>query len=188
MPIAVLDEANVARVQGGYFLGTGIWPLLHYRSFEGVTGPKREPWLVKTVGVLVGVVGGTLLWAASRRCINGPIRFLGAGTALALGAVESFYAGRRRISPVYLADAVLEAALVFGWFWSSPHVELRRETTEDSKSVSPRVGRFPEPRPNGAWDIAPGESLRSDGRRDVVDEAVMQSFPASDPPSSLKRG
>jgi hypothetical protein len=35
-------------------------------SFEAVTGPKRERWLVRTVGVLVLAIGGTLTLAAAR--------------------------------------------------------------------------------------------------------------------------
>lgn len=35
----------------------------------------------------------------------------------------------------------------------------------------------------GQWDIAPGETLRPDGSRDLVEEASMESFPASDPPT-----
>jgi hypothetical protein len=35
---------------------------------------------------------------------------------MALAAVDVWYAGvRRRISPVYLADAPIELALAFGW-------------------------------------------------------------------------
>jgi hypothetical protein len=29
---------------------TGVWPILRLRSFEAVTGPKKERWLVKTMG------------------------------------------------------------------------------------------------------------------------------------------
>lgn len=35
--------------------------------FEALTGPKREWWLVQTVGALVTVIGGALLSAAWRR-------------------------------------------------------------------------------------------------------------------------
>jgi hypothetical protein len=29
---------------------TGVWPIPHLQSFEAVTGPKKERWLVKTMG------------------------------------------------------------------------------------------------------------------------------------------
>ena len=48
-------------VQGVYFLLTGVWPLLSIRTFEAVTGPKVDRWLVKTVGLLVAVIGASLL-------------------------------------------------------------------------------------------------------------------------------
>ena len=50
-----VDPAALARLQGGYFAVTGVWPLLHMRSFRYVTGGKkvRERWLVKTVGALI---------------------------------------------------------------------------------------------------------------------------------------
>jgi len=49
--------------QGVYFLLTGIWPLLSMRTFEAVTGPKVDRWLVKTVGVLVAVIGSKIYLA-----------------------------------------------------------------------------------------------------------------------------
>lgn len=102
--------------QGAWFLAAGIWPLLHEASFEAVTGPKRERWLVKTVGVLVAAVGATLLLAARQRSISPEARLLGASSAAGLAAIELWYAGvRRRIAPVYLADAVAELVLLTGW-------------------------------------------------------------------------
>jgi len=87
-------------------------------SFEAVTGPKRERWLVRTVGVLVLAIGGALALAARRRRVTPELRLLAAGSAAGLGAIDTWYAARRRISPIYLGDAALEAALVAGWIIS----------------------------------------------------------------------
>ena len=55
---------DVARVQAGYYLLTGIWPLLSRGTFEAITGRKQDFWLVQTVGALVGVTGAALAAAA----------------------------------------------------------------------------------------------------------------------------
>src|SRR5438067_11801258 len=71
---------SVAIAQGAYFVATGIWPLLHMPSFEAVTGPKVDKWLVRTVGVLVSVVGGVLVAAdlpGGRRGRGGHCRRVG---------------------------------------------------------------------------------------------------------------
>lgn len=100
-------------LQGVYFLATGVWPLVSMRTFEAVTGPKVDRWLVKTVGVLVAVIGASLL-ADARRPSRGS-QVLGAGSAAALGGVDIVYALRGRISKIYLLDAVLEAGLLARW-------------------------------------------------------------------------
>ncbi|MFN7135051.1 MAG: hypothetical protein ACK4N5_23445 [Myxococcales bacterium] len=105
-------------LQGGYFLATGVWPLLHYRSFEQFTGRKRDAWLVKTVGLLIAVSGASMLLAARRGAPEPEAALLAAGQAGALGAVDAWYALRGVISPVYLGDAVVEAALVGAWLAS----------------------------------------------------------------------
>jgi hypothetical protein len=116
----VTTAADAARAlalgQGAYFGATGLWPILHLRSFEAVTGPKPEGWLVKTVGGLLSVIGLTLVASSRRPAVGRESALLAAGSAAALAAVDIWYAGvRRRISPVYLADAPVEIALVLGW-------------------------------------------------------------------------
>src|SRR5687768_8937464 len=102
-------------VQAAYFTITGVWPLLHRRSFEAITGPKQDFWLVQTVGALVAVVGAVLGRAAvARRQSDADVLALAAGGAAALGAVGTYYAAKRRISLVYLADAALELAFITG--------------------------------------------------------------------------
>lgn len=101
--------------QGAYYLATGVWPLLDPRSFQAVTGPKTDVWLVKTVGVLVGVIGGVLLTSGIRRRVPREVGTIAAGSALGLAAIDTVYASRGRISPIYLADAAVEVALAGAW-------------------------------------------------------------------------
>jgi hypothetical protein len=106
---------TVSIMQGIWFLITGIWPFVSMRSFEKVTGPKPEGWLVKTVGGLVGVVGGAMVVAGLRRRVTPELAAIGAGTATVLAGIDVVYAARRRISPVYLGDAAAEGVLIAGW-------------------------------------------------------------------------
>lgn len=120
---------RLALLQGGFDVVTGLWPIIHLRSFEAVTGPKPEGWLVKTVGALVSVIGGTLLFAGARRRVGPEMRLLGAGTAAAFTAVDVIYTAKRRISPVYLLDAVAETAILAGWGAVQARSRTRRDTT-----------------------------------------------------------
>ena len=105
----------VAGLQGVYYLLTGVWPLFSMRTFEAVTGPKLEHWLVKTVGLLVGVVGGVILLAIWLDRFTPEVVLLAVGSAIALTGIDVYYVTVRRISPIYLADAVAELVLIAGW-------------------------------------------------------------------------
>ena len=106
---------SLAWIQGLYFLATGLWPLLDIDSFQAVTGPKTDLWLVRTVGLLVTAIGGTLLVAAWRRRITFELLLLAVSSALALAAIDLIYALSGVIRKIYLADAALELLLVAGW-------------------------------------------------------------------------
>jgi hypothetical protein len=109
---------GVAALQAAYFLPTGVIPFLSRRAFQAVTGPKLEWWLVLTVGTQVSAIGATLARAAQRDRVTSELRLLGAGAAAGLGAIDVVYVARGRISPVYLADAVVELALLTAWLRS----------------------------------------------------------------------
>jgi hypothetical protein len=102
-------------LQGGYFLATGIWPLLSRRSFERLTGPKADFWLAQTVGVLVTGIGAVILVAERRRRMTPEIELLALVSATGLALVDVAFVARNRISKVYLLDALAEAALTAGW-------------------------------------------------------------------------
>jgi hypothetical protein len=106
-------------IQSGYYLFTGIWPLLSMRTFEMITGPKQDKWLVKTVGVLVSVIGVVLGLAALRPKPPFEIRTLAVGSALGLTIIDIVYVARGRIARIYLLDAALELILIAALFFFS---------------------------------------------------------------------
>lgn len=106
---------RLAVAQGAFYLATGVWPLLHMRSFEAVTGEKTDDWLVETVGALLTVSGAVMMMAGLRRRVTPEIALLAAGSAGALTAIDVIYTARRVIRPVYLADAVVEVGLIGAW-------------------------------------------------------------------------
>jgi hypothetical protein len=104
----------IGTLQGLYYLGTGVWPIVHLPSFEAVAGEKTDDWLVVTVGAVVTAVGITLLrasWGKDPRVA----RWLGATTAIAFLVVDVVYVARGTISAVYMVDAALQAAFLVGW-------------------------------------------------------------------------
>jgi hypothetical protein len=121
-----LDSADdrrrrrAARLQAGYYVVTGVWPLVHRRSFERVTGPKVDFWLVRTVGVLVSAIGAGLALGARRR-VSSELEATAILAAVGLAAIDVAEVARGRVSPVYLADALLEAALVAYWRGGRQH-------------------------------------------------------------------
>jgi hypothetical protein len=97
-------------------VATGVSPLLSRRAFEAVTGPKREWWLVETVGLLVTAVGAGLIGAAASDRVTPELKAIATGCATALAGIDVVYVARRRIAPTYLADAAAQAALL-GALW-----------------------------------------------------------------------
>ena len=108
----------VALIQGIYFFVSGIWPILHMGSFLKVTGPKTDLWLVRTVGIILVVIGAVLIFAQVNAEINTSLIILAMGSALGLAVVEFIYVAKRVISPIYLGDAFLELILIGWWILS----------------------------------------------------------------------
>lgn len=104
-----------ALLQGVYYLITGVWPLLSIKTFEMVTGPKTDKWLVKTVGIMIAVVGLALIIAFIRKELSFEMVLTAAGCALGLMLIDIIYSTKRVISKIYLLDAVAEFVLLIGW-------------------------------------------------------------------------
>ena len=118
-----VNRSNLFRylslAQGAYYVITGVWPLVSIGTFQKVTGPKTDLWLVKTVGVVVGVIGGVLAVAGLRRQTAPEIPLLAAGSAAGLAGIDIVYVAKKRISRIYLLDAAAELLLIAGWAFAS---------------------------------------------------------------------
>ncbi|HEY1956462.1 MAG TPA: hypothetical protein VGH28_12645 [Polyangiaceae bacterium] len=108
-------QRRLAFAQGALYFASGLWPIVHLRSFEAVTGRKRDKWLVKANGAILACVGLSLMRSGRRE----PARTLGLTTATAIAAVESFYAARGKIGRPYAVDAAVELAIAAGWLGAS---------------------------------------------------------------------
>ncbi|MFO0889907.1 MAG: hypothetical protein U0790_12300 [Isosphaeraceae bacterium] len=85
------------------------------QAFEAASGPKVDDWLVKTVGVLVAVIGAVLILAGVHGEMRLEVVVLAIGAALGLAGIDVWYAWRRVIPRIYLLDAAAEVLLVIAW-------------------------------------------------------------------------
>jgi hypothetical protein len=109
---------RLAAAQAVYWLASGIWPLVNMRSFEAVTGPKVDGWLVRAASALIAVIGATIGLAARRERIDAETALLGGASAAALATVDVAGVASGRISPFYLVDAAIELPIALGWLWA----------------------------------------------------------------------
>lgn len=107
--------------QGGYFVLTGVWPLLHMKSFLAVTGPKTDLWLVRMVALLALAVGLALL-VALREPRSLVAATLAIGSALSFLAIDVVYVAKKTIGPIYLGDAAVEVVFLLGWLSALPEL------------------------------------------------------------------
>jgi hypothetical protein len=112
LPGMRLDPTSLAAAQSAYYLATGALPFVSMRAFEAATGPKRDHWLVRTVGLLALGFGGVLARDAARRR---PDAIVGIAGAAPFAVASLWYGGTGRISRIYLLDGALEAAFVAAW-------------------------------------------------------------------------
>lgn len=113
--MTALSAPTLALGQGVFYAATGLWALVDLDSFMAVTGPKTDRWLVKTVGVLVTVIGGVLLFAWRRGRVPLEVVVLAVGSAVSLAAIDVIYVSNGTIRSVYLLDAAVEVALALAW-------------------------------------------------------------------------
>lgn len=112
------NSATVARLQGSFYVITGLWPLLHGKSFQMVTEFKTTFWLAQVVGALLALIGAVLLVAARKAVIAPEIVLLGAGSAGLLAVADLLIVPLPESSRAYWLDCPVEIAFVVAW-WST---------------------------------------------------------------------
>lgn len=109
---------TIAAAQSFFYVTSGVWPLVSLRTFELVTGRKREKWLVQTMGAFIAAVGVALGVAARKRRVAPEAVVLGAASAATLAVCDVVFVKKADLRRVYLLDAIVEGALVAGWLFS----------------------------------------------------------------------
>jgi hypothetical protein len=104
----------LAGAHAGYLLATGVWPLVSRRTFEHVTGRKRDFWLVRVVGGLVAVTGLSLAIAVVRGRRSPETQAVAAGSAVVF-SIADVWAGLNQ-SRLYFADVPAQALFAPAWF------------------------------------------------------------------------
>lgn len=117
---------RVLIAQAAYYLITGIWPLVRINTFEVVTGPKSDDWLVQTVGVLAAAMGATLLVGSRRQPPNRETLTLALLSIASFAAVDTVFVLNGTISRIYLVDAALQALFLAGYLVAALWQRARR--------------------------------------------------------------
>jgi hypothetical protein len=113
-----LSMTAIAFAQGIYYVATGSWSIVHIDSFQKVTGPKTDLWLVKTVGALLVAIGAGLILTAVNGQFDPGLILIAIASAAVLLAIDLIYVSKRIISPVYVLDATAEVGLIAWWVLS----------------------------------------------------------------------
>ena len=124
----------LAAIQAAYLVASGVWPILHRRSFERVTGRKHDFWLVRTVGGLAAASGVSLGFAAASGRKHRETSLLALGTGVVF--VGADLRAARSHSRIYLGDALLQLAFAPTWLRSWTRAD-ERGVTADLPGASP---------------------------------------------------
>lgn len=102
------------KIQAGYFIITGVWPIVHIDSFIAVSGPKTDIWLVHMVGLLAISIGTCMIFEKMSLLL--PIC-----TSASFALIDLLYVMEGTISPVYLGDFAMQLVCLFIYSCPSPH-------------------------------------------------------------------
>ncbi|HSF27373.1 MAG TPA: hypothetical protein VLC50_07650 [Actinomycetes bacterium] len=97
----------MTRAQGWYYLLGGIWPLVHFRSFQLVAGPKPDRFQTEVTSGLFVAIGAALLSSPRDPPPPRTALVLSAASGLATAYVDLRH--RRDIRGLFDVEAAVEA-------------------------------------------------------------------------------
>jgi hypothetical protein len=97
----------MVKAQGCYYLLGGLWPLVHFRSFQAVAGPKPDRFQTEVTSALFAAIGVALLAHPRTEPLPRSTAVLSAASALGTMYVDLRH--RRAIRGLFYAEAALEA-------------------------------------------------------------------------------
>jgi len=108
LPTAIMTDVSrtIRRVQGLYYVATGLWPVVAVDSYMSAAGQESHAWAARTLGAAVAAVGVAL---AAELVPDRVARGLALGTAVVLAAGATYFAARGKGVPVNVTDGLLQA-------------------------------------------------------------------------------
>src|SRR5690554_6350599 len=98
---------------GIYYLITALWPLISIKTFELVTGPKVDKWLVYTVSCLLIAPSFLYIYTGLNEELISPlIIFLAFTNGILLILIDVIFVLKKVIWKTYLVDAILQIILL----------------------------------------------------------------------------
>src|SRR3990170_7201879 len=111
----------LSMIQGSYTLLTAFWALVDIQSFMGVTGPKTDVWVVKTVAVLLLPIGFCFLWGLYFNTDRLLVTFIGIMSSAGLAFIDFHYTINGTIKWIYQADGFLQIFFLLVWTYLLNH-------------------------------------------------------------------
>ena len=98
----------LTRLQGWYYLVGGLWPLVRFRSFEAVAGPKPDRFQTEVTSILFAAIGTALLVGTRGRTLQPAVSTLAVASALGTAYLDLKH--RRQVRVIFQPEAALELA------------------------------------------------------------------------------
>lgn len=128
--------AVLAWTHGVFYILSGGWALVGIESFQMITGPKTDLWLVRTVGSLLTLTGILLLVGACRRRVSVELAVIALGQNLILSAIALVYVWKGVILSIYLFDAMVQTTMALAWLFALWRQHVSLSPREDSSRAA----------------------------------------------------